>query len=270
MQVRCGVAIDGRGRALVMWLEARESGVAYQFRLAVAARGRTGDWDKPKIICGCSSVSALAMNPSGLALVVWSPNTGGLWDETRSPSGRWSARQRISPSGTGLYYMPLALNSRGAAVVAWLEVSPQAPEGELTIAVRPARGRFGRPQTIGGDAYWGWVLAMAPTGEAVVVWEDAPCCMFAMARRPGASSFSSPQTLSPGLGQTVPEALAMDAHGNALALWARSDKTDGHLCLHAAQRPAGGSLEAAKPSKRPRSRADRVTAPSVTHPDGRS
>jgi hypothetical protein len=34
----------------------------------------------------------------------------------------------------------------------------------------------------------------------------------------------------------------MDAHGNALALWTRADEASGHLFIHAAQRPAGGSF----------------------------
>jgi hypothetical protein len=114
------VGIDDRGRALLMWNTTRGSSGAYQFSLKVVARGRSGVWGTPKIICRRNSVAALAMNARGLALVVWSPFQGGLWDRTRSPSGRWSTRQEISPFGTGPA-LPLALNSRGAAVVSSLE-----------------------------------------------------------------------------------------------------------------------------------------------------
>ena len=240
------IAIDDRGRSLVLWTSSRPSSSAlygYAFRLEVVSRTRTGVWAKPKIICACENVAALAMNASGHALVVWSPKAG-LWARTRSPSGRWSAAQRISPFGTGLVYMPLALNSRGGAVVAWL--GPGPGEGRLDVAIRGARGRFGRPQPIGDDPYWGFVLALAPTGEATVVWENSAGCGFSMSRLPGASSFSSQQSLGCGsYGETVPEALSMDARGNALALWLKADNVyaTGHIHLQAAQRPAGGSFD---------------------------
>jgi hypothetical protein len=64
-----------------------------------------------------------------------------------------------------------------------------------------------------------------------------------MSRQPGAFSFTSQQVLAPGFGQTVPSALAMDEGGDTFALWERSDQSSGHLYLHAAQRPAGGSFD---------------------------
>jgi hypothetical protein len=237
------VGLDDRGRSLVLWNSSRRSSGGYRFRLEVASRTRTGVWSKPKIICACGGVAALAVNASGQALVVWSPNGAGLWAKTRSRSGRWFVAERISSLGTGFYYMPLALNSRGDAVVSWVEVGKA--EARLAVAIRGPRGRFRSPQTIGGDFYWGFRLALAPTGEATVMWENAGCCLFSMSRLPGASSFTSQQTLARGFGETVPEALAMDAGGNTLALWLRADSPygTGHLYLHAAQRPAVGSFD---------------------------
>ena len=82
----------------------------------------------------------------------------------------------------------------------------------------------------------------------MIIWHDGGCCLYAMSRRPGAPLFGSQQTLdsAPGYGDAMPEALAMDAHGNALALWLRSEPRQysyGHLYLHGAQRPAGGSFD---------------------------
>jgi hypothetical protein len=213
----------------------------------VASRGRAGVWGKPKIVCACMGVADAAVNASGQAVVVWSPSETGLWAKTRSSSGRWSAAQRISRFGTGLYYMALALNSRGGAVVAWNGPGNKMAEyGRLEVAIRGPRGRFGRTQTIGVDPYWGFIVALAPTGEATVVWETYDCG-FSVSRLPGASSFGSKQNLGcdPYDGQTVPETLAMDAHGNTLALWLKADvETDPvHIYLHAAERPAGGSFD---------------------------
>jgi hypothetical protein len=141
--------------------------------------------------------------------------------------------------------MALALNSRGGAVVAWLGPGTKfAMSGRLDVAIRGPRGRFGRTQTIGDDPSWGFIVALAPTGEATVVWETADCG-FSMSRLPGASSFGSKQNLGcdPYDGETVPETLAMDAHGNTLALWLNAGGPTAHIYLHAAERPAGGRFD---------------------------
>ena len=241
------IAIDDRGRSLILWTSSRPSSTArygLAFRLEVVSRTRAGIWGKPKIICACDANGELAMNASGHALVVWSPEAG-LWDRTRSPAGGWSRPQEISSNA---FSEALVLNSHGAAVVSFEVGSVKFPAGGLTVAIGSANGRFGRPQTIGDDPYWGVVLALAPTGEATVVWESRGGCGFSMSRLPGASSFSSQQSLGCGFyGEAVPEALAMDARGNALALWLKADNLNatGHIHLQAAERPAGGSFDTA-------------------------
>ena len=234
------VGIDDSGRALVAGVGARG--------VEVVSRGRSGGWGAPKVICRCSdaSLDSFAVNARGSALVAWDRlrRPGGLWDRTRSPAGRWSKLQEIDSAG---YLADVALNSRGDAVVAYLHGSAEFREGELAVAIRPPNGRFGRPQTLGSDAYWGFMPALAPTGEAVLMWHPGGCCLFAMSRRPGASSFSSRQTLdtSPDYGDAEPHALAVDANGNTFALWLRTAAGLGYgeLYLHAAQRPAGGSFD---------------------------
>jgi hypothetical protein len=217
--------------------------------LEVGSRGRTEVWGNPKIICACGATGALAMNASGHALVVWSRfgvpfQRNPFWADMRSPSGRWSAPQRVSSLDNYHDVPTLAVNSRGGAVVAWL--APGPGEGRLVVEIRAPRGRFERAQPIGDDPYWGYMLALAPTGEATVVWHDRDSCLFSMSRLPGASSFGSHQTLGCGFyGETVPEALAMDARGNALALWLKADNLNatGHIHLHYARRPTGGSFD---------------------------
>jgi hypothetical protein len=237
------IAIDDQGRALVMWL------ASPPFRLEVVSRGQTGVWGKPKVICACGATGALAMNANGHALVVWSQpgvtvQRNPFWAEMRSPSGRWSAAQRVSSLNNYGAVPLLAVNSRGGAVVAWL--APGPGQGRLVVEIRGSRGRFERAQPIGDDPYWGYMLALSATGEATVVWHDRGGCLFSMSRLPGASSFSSPQTLACGsYGGNMPEALAMDAHGNTLALWLNADNASParHMLLHYAERPAGGSFD---------------------------
>jgi hypothetical protein len=216
------VALDARGRALVVWRASPPSTGSSHLRLEMAARGRTGSWGTAKMICACSANFAFAMNASGQTLVVWSPESGGLWAKIRSATGRWSMRQEISSIGSADFYLPVALNSRGAAVVAWLEQPPGQFGFQLTVAIRPAHGRFGPPQVVGGDAYWGWALGLAPSGDAVLMWADDACCLYAIARSAGARSFGSIQRLDSGVSTTeIWGPISMGARGDALAVWTR-------------------------------------------------
>jgi hypothetical protein len=243
------VGIDDHGRSLAMWDAARPSSSEYQFSWKVAARSRSGVWWKPKVVCACEGFGSLAMNASGFALVVWSPVTGGgLWAKTRAPSGRWSAPQRISPFGTALQYMSLALNSRGAAVVSWVAAKPSTETEPLTVAITAANGRFRRPQTIGSDGYFGFNVGIAPSGEAVLLSTDYKCCLYTAAKSAGASSFSAKQTLDSGIWTAATGPLSMDTHGDTLALWSRvNETTNGHIYgdvyAHASQRPTGGTFD---------------------------
>jgi len=233
------VALDGRGRALVVWRGFRDAAETSAVGLEVAARARSGSWGKPHILCACRVTLDfdLAMNASGHALVVWTPQRGGLWVAARSPQGRWAAPHQISELG-GYFMTKLALNAGGTAVVSWVAGD------KLEVAVRPAHGRFGPTQTIGNFPYWGYTLGLAPSGEAVVMWADDDCCLYASARSPGAPTFGREQALSGGpnlAGSKVLPAIGFDRRGNAIALWTRA--TNGRLYVHAAQRPAGGSFD---------------------------
>jgi hypothetical protein len=234
------VALDGRGRALVAW--ASSSGID------AAVHPFGGVWSRPFVLCVCGAHGFdLAMNPRGETLAVWEGHRG-LWERTaRSPTGGWSKPIRIYSFDNPVGDLQLALNARGAAVVAWVEVSAKGPPTDtLIIDIRPANGRFGRAQPIGVDTdgaitYWGLALTLAPTGEAVVMWAPYDCCLYSMSRRPGARSFTSKQVVATGAWLTASPVLRSDPRGNTLALWMRSDEQD--LYVHAAERPPGGGFD---------------------------
>jgi len=233
------VALDDRGRALVAWTDEDASGV---FRLEVDARGGSGLWGKAKTICTCGTFFSMAMNRRGQARVVWSPNLaegdGGFWSESRAPSGQWSAPQEVSPLGTADSAISLVINSHGAALVGWIPDKTRM----LTVALAPPSRRFESAQEIGGDAYWGFSVGLAPTGEAVLMSTNYKCCLFTFARSPNARSFTREQLLDFGEWTTIAGPLGMDARGDTLALWARTDDAQ-ELHVHAAQRPAGGTFD---------------------------
>jgi sulfur transfer complex TusBCD TusB component (DsrH family) len=78
-------------------------------------------------------------------------------------------------------------------------------------------------------------LAIASSGEAVVLWQDGTT-LAAAGRAAGSTSFEAPVTL--GAVAVRGAALGMDAHGNALLAWAEG----GDRIERAIRRPAGGAF----------------------------
>jgi hypothetical protein len=85
-------------------------------------------------------------------------------------------------------------------------------------------------------------VAVTPDGTVIAVWTRSDGTNFRIqsANRTPTGPWSSAQTLSdPGKSASSP-AIAVDPSGNALAVWTRSDGTNGRI--QAAFRPAGGSF----------------------------
>jgi hypothetical protein len=238
------VGLDARGRALVVWESFHDPFTASDPVLDFATRSRSGPWSAPRTLCACSVdlYFDLAVAPSGHALLVWAQRCCGTVGENvvdRSPAGRWGRPHLLSPTFAGSEGTMAALNARGTAVVTW----PGNSSDGLNVAVRPVNGGWGRPQSVGGDPWAGAALGLAPTGETVVAWATQ-CCLYAAARRPGAASFGQAQTLALGPlpAESLEPAAAMDARGDAVAVWMSAEA--GRVTVRAAQRPAGGAFGA--------------------------
>src|SRR5262249_17423251 len=205
------VGLDARGRALVAWESFHDPFESSDPVLEFAARARSGPWTPPRALCACSVglYFDLAVAPSGEAVLVWGQRCCGSVGEKvvdRSVAGRWGRPHLLSPSFAGSEGAAAAVHARRAAVVTGV-----GSDG-LDAAVRPAGGRWGHPQTLGGDVWAGAALGLAQTGETVVMWATQ-CCLYATARRPGASSFGEAQTLvlGPLPAEALQPAVAMDA-----------------------------------------------------------
>ena len=224
--------IDGQGRALVGWNVAlNDNGTG----LEVVARSQVGVWTTPTVVSDIPEAFNLAMNAKGQVLAVWTGFYGGLWVDSRSAQGAWSAPKEISPDDTiDLTDPPLAVNPRGDAVISYWD---GATKSNL-VAIGSIDGRFGRPQRIGGnDAQ----LALAATGAAIVTWTaKSGCCVYAMSRRAGARRFGKRQTVFVTQARWVgSDQVVMDARGDTIALVIEGEQTGGED-LYAVRRPAGG------------------------------
>jgi hypothetical protein len=119
----------------------------------------------------------------------------------------------------------VAITSAGDVAVAWQD----AGKG-LSVAVRPAGGRFGSPRRLSRSGRWveGLDLVADSRGRLVVVWGDTECCrvpanrrVWASTREPG-GQFSAPVALSGPINSaftSLVPAVAVGEGGSLTVVW---------------------------------------------------
>src|SRR5215208_4821256 len=132
-------------------------------------------------------------------------------------------RQHTVPQAVGSGAR-VAITSAGDVAVAW-----QDTQKGLSVAVRPAGGRFGSPQRLSRSGRWVQRLDVIADsrGALVVVWSDAECChsgspdkrVWASTREPG-GRFSAPVAVSePFYGTEPTPAAAAGDDGSLTVVW---------------------------------------------------
>jgi hypothetical protein len=118
----------------------------------------------------------------------------------------------------------VVITGAGDVAVAWRDV-----EKGLSVAVRPAGGRFGPPRRLSSSGRWvvAHDVVADSRGALVVVWADAECCrvvpadkrVWASTRQPG-GQFSDPVALSePINGTELAPAVAAGDDGSLTVVW---------------------------------------------------
>ena len=156
-------------------------------------------------LAGVAQASALAVRVSpAVRLSVW------------SPSGDIADYQRVGVAGNG------------SALVAWSQTVGSGNESAVMVATRNGlAGRWTSPELISDPSISALypVLAVAPSGAAVVVWEaNGPSYSYieAAARSSARGAWSAPQRLSIVEQNAVQPVVGIDAHGRATAVWSAS------------------------------------------------
>ena len=240
------IAVDPAGDAVAVWY--RSNGLYYVIQAAVRRAGSV--WTAPQDLSAGGANAyfpQVAIDQAGNALAVWYGFTGAGWivQAAEHPvSGAWSAPQDLSAPGRDAEFPQVAFDRFGNALAVWHRFN--GANLIVQAAARPAGGVWSAPQDLsvpGQDAENAQV-AFDPAGNAVAVWErfDGTSWMIQAAARPAGGAWGAPQDLS-AAGSTFGEdalepEVAMDAAGDALAIWTRYDGANG--IIQAAERPAGG------------------------------
>lgn len=233
------VAVDAQGNALAIWL----SNGAVQ---AAARPAASGVWQAAVDLSSAGAASPqIALDAQGNALVVWTraDGTNSIVEAAARPAATGLWQPAASPTVNAVA-IQVAFDAEGNAFAVW--TGSNGTNSVVQAAVRPAgSGIWQAPtdlSTIGEDASGAQVVVDA-RGNALAVWRrsDGANHLVQAAARPAASGvWLAPVDLSAsGLNAESPQ-LAVDAQGNALAVW---DHVEGATyAVQAAARPAASGV----------------------------
>jgi hypothetical protein len=248
------VALDSGGDAVAVWL-----GHGSEYSIQAAARaGVSGAWSVPQELKGLGATPVteprpdLAMNSHGDAVAAWEVNAGvhAVLEASVWTGGAWGSAETISTEAVDLHPAEVGIDAAGDATAAW----EQEAEGFIraTVSTRPAGGKWQAPLALSETGGQGNEprLAENPGGEAVVIWERLEGEEFVEAAgRAGVSGpWSKPVKLSrkeASKGEPGGQQVALDGHGDAVAVWSRFEGTE-DIVEAAAGRAATASWGAPK------------------------
>ncbi len=239
------VAVDGHGKALVVW--SRFDGTTY--RVEARARKASGELAPIKTVVSSETpVSAplVAMTPNGRALVGWSRRVGSaqrVQVRWRSATGTLSAVQTVSPAGQAADSPQLAVAPNGTALVVWRVFTGSTYQ--IQLRTRNATGALGAIQTLSAadrnaDSPQ---VAVNGHGDGAVVWRILTGSVF----RIQVAARSVAGALSPALAVSPPSVnsgafpkVGVDADGDAVVAWYANNGDD--VRVYARVRRPGGRL----------------------------
>jgi hypothetical protein len=266
-------AVDADGDAVFVWRRSDGADVRIQARtrsasgvlgpvLTLSARGQ--DAFEPQV----------AVDSDGDALIAWQRSDGTnhrIQARPLSATGALGLTQNLSPPGEHALHPRLAVDADGDAVAVW-QLGDGASDPAATAGrARSAAGVLSPVQVLssGGQALSPHV-AISPSGDAVFTWiRNSPGHNYRVQTRArsAAGALSAVQTLSQdGQDAHLPR-VAVDATGDAVLTWQRSDGTNQRVQTRA--RSAAGALSAVQTLSTAAGQGGFTLAPEVAvEPDG--
>ncbi len=227
------VAMDGSGNAVAVW----EQSDGIRSNIWSNRCNASGAWGIAEPIetdnAGPAFSARVAVDNGGNAVAVWTQFDGtrnNIWANRYTTSGGWGTATLVETDNTANAGSPaVAMDNTGNAVAVW-----EQSDGTRTniLANRcNASGAWGTAEPIetdnAGGAYSPQV-AMDGSGNAVAVWQQSDGTRNnILANRCNASGvWGTPAPVeTDNAGDAYSPQVAMDAGGNAFAVWAQSDGT---------------------------------------------
>jgi hypothetical protein len=235
----------------VLYSSTLSPGLQWSAPVAVSAAGDKPGWFE------------LAVDPGGEAVIVYEDSStvkSRARVVTRPAGGDWAAPLTVSAAGEETTTNPtLAVGAGGDAAIVW--TIPNA----VRAVERPAGGGWSAPATVvsASNSFFYPSVAVAPNGEAVAVWQQAINGVGAVVESSfeTGGAWSAPVELGGGFFYAGPPQVAIDAAGEAVALWERKIENPASFDVLAASRPRGGPWST--PTAVPRTEKEEPYEPSL-------
>jgi PKD domain-containing protein len=244
------VAVNARGDAVAVWASVGLSGWSIQ----ASYRPAGGTWQAPAPLqtpLAGTAAPDVVIDPSGKAVAVWAATSGSGWrvqTAIRSVDGSWSKPFALSgPDATGSIAPQLALEGTNDVLAVWSRSIGDSTviEASTMNAAKntwsPAVQLFPVPHDALAPS-----VAVDKRGDGVIIWtssDQSGLSLMASYRRAGRPWSSATSVSGRASGSLSPQ-VAIDARGNALAVWTQF--VGGFSRVHASSFAATGGWSAAR------------------------
>jgi hypothetical protein len=247
------VALDANGGAVIVFGAPGPGGNTVARAALMPPGGTFGTPVDLSDDTNSASVPMLAMNSSGMAVAVWSWDSGVndiIQTATRQPGQQFGLATPLTFAGADAGSPRVSVNDNGATAAAWVR-----SDGTVDLAqarVRPAgAAAFAAPQdlsvtgAVGQDAS-NPDVAIDPAGRTTVVWvhdDGAETRVQSRVLSPeGVAGAGIDDVSDPGENGSSPD-LALDPGNNAVVVFGACPIPAGDNCaVKSAARPSGGSF----------------------------
>jgi hypothetical protein len=189
----------------------------------------------------------VAVDAQGDTVAVWRRYDGSnqiVQGAVRPAGGSWQTPVSLSEAGRNAEAPQVAVDAQGDAVAVWQRYDGSHPI--VQGAIMPAGGSWQTPVSLSeaGQNAEKPQVAVDAHGDAVAVWQryDGSHPIVQGAIMPAGRSWQTPVSLSEAGQNAEKPQVAVDAHGDAVAVWQRYDGSN--LIVQGAALPAGGSWQA--------------------------
>jgi hypothetical protein len=237
------VAMDDEGNVLTVWtFDSAPDPEVVAPRIQFSFRPEEGSFTEPTPI---SDPARLAFEPRiatdewGNAIAVWVEDDDNGTDRVRAafrPAGlnlEFPRSWTLSQDGADASEPQVVFDERGNALVVWVRADPEGDgDSQVESAFRPRGGSFGAPTVVssGKDGVAAFGVRVGIDESATAVWselEGFTALRAQAAFRPKGGSFGAPVTLSSAGTEGFEPNVAIDEHGNSVAVWTEGDLFNG-------------------------------------------
>jgi hypothetical protein len=226
---------DGFHRTIAVGATAVVTAVMMMLAATPGLAETIGGWGDAELIeteDGSVGWPQVAMDGDGNAIAVWEQSDGtqqSIWSNRYAVGTGWGDAQLIEDRGGNANFPQVAMDAEGNAIAVWRQLD--GTEYSIWSNRYVAGVGWGEPDLIEAD--YGFAtnpqVAMDVNGNAVAVWEQFDYYAFEFSiysnRYVVGVGWGDAELVEPYTGDAYSPQVAMDADGNAVAVWRQFDGT---------------------------------------------